>query len=368
MPFWWLWVEDHGFDKREIGILNTTMIVVRIATTPWALQSAERQRRRRAALIAFALGAAVLMLPMPIAASFAPMLLLHAVLSVAHSTQIPLIDAMTIRAAIADPSVRYARVRVWGSVAFLVATLGVGELQRHLGIGVVWWTIVLGFVATAVAGLALRGVDHESDEGGDATAPRVSIRSLLAQPGFVRMLVASGLIQASHAAYYSYGSVHWRAAGLDENQIGLLWAEGVGAEVLLFAFGRGFAERLGMLRLFLLGAATSALRWAVLAGTTEFWTLAAVNALHAFSFGATHLAAMGWIQANIARRAAATAQGMLSAWSAGLGFALATALLTWLYPSHGAVPAFGAMIVMAIAGGLVALGLGPTSNARAPRA
>ena len=91
--------------------------------------------------------------------------------------------------------------------------------------------------------------------------------------------------------------------------------------------------------------------------TTDFGVLVAFNALHALSFGATHLAAMGWIQANVPRRRAATAQGLLSAWSAGLGFAVAAAIATLLYPPYGAIPTFAAMVVLAILGALAALRL-----------
>lgn len=350
MPYWQLWLEDHGCSKGQIGAISTAMIAVRIATLPFVLQAAERRRRRRTALVLCAFASALFMLPMPIATAFAALLALHVALSIVHSAQIPLIDGMTIRAAILDPSLRYAKIRVWGSVAFLVATLGAGELLHARGIAVVWWTIVAGFVATALAGLALRGADH--DTSGDVAGGRAatSIRSLLALPGFVAMLVANGLIQGSHATYYSFSSVHWRASGLSEREIGLLWAEGVFAEILLFWFGRRFAERLGARRLFLLGATSSVVRWGVLGATTGFGTLAIFNALHAFSFGATHLATMGWIQANVPRVAAATAQGMLSAWSAGLGFVIATSLATWLYPSFGAGPAFTAMIALAALG------------------
>ena len=57
--------------------------------------------------------------------------------------------------------------------------------------------------------------------------------------GFVLFIVAAGLIQSSHAVLYGFGTLHWLAAGYDKDTIGLLWAVGVVAEVMLFAAAGG---------------------------------------------------------------------------------------------------------------------------------
>ena len=39
-------------------------------------------------------------------------------------------------------------------------------------------------------------------------------KMLLRDPGFVAMILAAALIQGSHAAYYTFGSITWQASGL----------------------------------------------------------------------------------------------------------------------------------------------------------
>src|SRR2546430_12630026 len=63
------------------------------------------------------------------------------------------------------------------------------------------------------------------------------LRAILGRPGFQRLFLASGLIQASHMVYYGFATIHWRAAGLSDGLIGLLWAEGVIAEIAPFWYG-----------------------------------------------------------------------------------------------------------------------------------
>ena len=71
---------------------------------------------------------------------------------------------------------------------------------------------------------------------------------LLRQPGLVSFVLAAGLIQASHVVYYGFATLHWRAAGHGEAVIGWLWAEGVVAEILLFAWAGTILRRLPPLR------------------------------------------------------------------------------------------------------------------------
>src|SRR5262249_34141478 len=54
-------------------------------------------------------------------------------------------------------------------------------------------------------------------------------------PSFLLFLLAASMIQASHALYYAFGTLHWRAQGFADGTIGALWALGVIAEIALFA-------------------------------------------------------------------------------------------------------------------------------------
>ncbi len=345
-------MEDHGCSKSAIGWLSATAIGVRVLTTPLVLQRAEVRRRRRRTLIVFALLGGLVMLPMKAATVFAALLGLHALVGLLHPPQIPLLDAMTLRAAMHDARFSYARIRTVGSIAFLATTLVVGRVLEHTAIDVVRLIIAAAFLCTAIAAAALPDVDAETDVV-HADTPRESpLRALRGRRDFVQVLLCSGLIQGSHAAYYAYASVQWRSAGFDEQTIGMLWSEGVAAEILLFAFGARAAQRLGSRHLFRIGAAAAVLRWLTLGLTDSLAMVAVTQLLHAFSFGATHLGAMQWIQRNIPRRQAATAQGMLSAYSTGLTTAVATALSSVLYPAFGALPTFGTMALIAAGGAL----------------
>ncbi|MCP6151535.1 MFS transporter, partial [Klebsiella pneumoniae] len=72
-------------------------------------------------------------------------------------------------------------------------------------------------------------------------------------------IIGAALIQSSHATLYAFASVHWAEAGLSLTAIGLLWAIGVIAEILLFRSGTRIVRRFGPLALLACGGVAAAL-------------------------------------------------------------------------------------------------------------
>lgn len=71
-----------------------------------------------------------------------------------------------------------------------------------------------------------------------STLRRISLSDavkLAHSPSFLLFLLAASTIQGSHALFYAFGTLHWRAQGFADGTIGALWALGVVAEIGLFA-------------------------------------------------------------------------------------------------------------------------------------
>ena len=167
-------------------------------------------------------------------------------------------------------------------------------------------------------------------------------------------ICAAALIQSSHGVYYWFGTLNWKAAGYSEDVIGWLWAEGVAAEIVLFAFGAKLIGRLGPAKLIALGGLAGALRWSVTGISDALPVLVAVQLLHAFTFGATHLGAIYFIARRVPQALSASAQGLYSAIVMGLALGLSALVSGKLYGLYGG-GAYPAMAVLAAAGCGVAL-------------
>jgi MFS transporter, PPP family, 3-phenylpropionic acid transporter len=97
----------------------------------------------------------------------------------------------------------------------------------------------------------------------------------------------ASLIQASHAVYYGFSVLDWRAKGLDVASIGGLWGLAVMAEIALFAVSARFPQRIGSLSLLGIGALGAVLRWGAMDFNPPLVMLPMLQLLHAFSLGAT---------------------------------------------------------------------------------
>jgi MFS transporter, PPP family, 3-phenylpropionic acid transporter len=135
--------------------------------------------------------------------------------------------------------------------------------------------------------------------------------------------------------------------------IGILWALGVVAEIVLFAFAARLPRMIGPVTLLLTGAAGGILRWSAMTFDPSAVLLFPLQLLHALSFGATHLGTMMFLSQNAPEGNRAAAQGDVST-ASSVAMAAASALAGVLYGASGAM-AYAAMAVLAAAGGAIAL-------------
>jgi PPP family 3-phenylpropionic acid transporter len=348
LPFLPLWLAAKGLGAGAIGIALAIPMVVRVIAIPLATHGADRHEALRATMIvaagmaalgygllAFAHGAAAIMATFALASAF-------------YTPIMPLADAYAMRG-LRLLGRAYGPVRLWGSVAFIVTSFGAGALLDVMAARDLIWLVVAGMAVTALAACALMPLAPVQEEARAATVSSAS--SLLRDWSFLAVATGASLIHASHAAYYGFSALAWRQAGLDGATIGALWALGVVAEIALFAV----SGRLPVdpIKLLLLGAAGAAIRWGVMAFDPPWALLPVLQCLHALSFGAAHLGALGFVARSAPAGLGATAQGYFAV-ALGLVMAMALGLSGFLYARWGSL-AYGAMALAAILGGLFAV-------------
>jgi MFS transporter, PPP family, 3-phenylpropionic acid transporter len=152
---------------------------------------------------------------------------------------------------------------------------------------------------------------------------------------FWLFLVSAAALQASHQLYYGFGTLYWREIGFSDAVIGALWAEGVVAEIALFWYGAPLVARLGPLGLMALGGAAGILRWSLMGLLPGLAAASILQLLHALTFGAAHLGAMHFMARRVPPGAAASAQSLYSALSAGFGSGLVMLAAGALYEAYG---------------------------------
>lgn len=347
MPFWPLWLAGRGLDAGEIGVLLAAPAWVRVVANPLLARLADRRGETRRPLLVVLGSATLLYLLFALTDGFWPIFAVTLVASSLLAAVMPLGDSLTMHMAL-QGHVQYGRVRLWGSISFIAAAMGGGAVLAGRPVDLILAGLVLALVLTFVTVLFLPEWRRAPASGG-----RGGFATLLGDRRFVLFLVSASLIQASHSVLYGFGSLHWEAAGIAKPTIGWLWAEGVVAEILLFAVGAAVLRRVDGPRLLALAGVAGVVRWLALGLSAELPVLVAVQVLHGLTFGGAHLAAMEIIARGTPSNLAPAAQSLYSAVALGGGFGITMLASARLYGEVGG-QAFFAMAALALAGTAVA--------------
>lgn len=348
IPFWPVWLAGKGLTPTDIGLIVAVTVGARMIGNPLAAHIADRSGERRRPMLALAALSLAAYGLFAFTNTFWAILAVSVLSSMLFPPIMALGESLTM-SSVARIGIDYGRVRLWGSLSFIVTATLSGYVLVEAPVQAILWLALATVALTGAACLVLP--DLRSDAA--PVAAGLPIALVLADRRLLLMLAAAGLIQGSHAVYYAFGTLHWETAGYGDDVIGLLWALGVVCEIVLFAFGRALLRRIDAPRLLALAGGLAAVRWLTLGATTVLPAVIAAQSLHAFSYAAAHLAAIYIIAASVAPGLSATAQSLYAALV--MGFALGVMLLV-SGPLYQAIAggAYFAMAAAALAGGLAA--------------
>lgn len=346
LPFWPLWLKDHGLSPAEIGIILAATYLVKSIVNPLIGHVVDRRGDRRRPMFWLALGATLAWVGFAFASGFWSILILTVIALGLWSGIMPVGEALALMTT-QRFGIDYGRVRLWGSTAFILTAIGCGRLLVDHTSSTLVWLITAALAATALACAALPDARVPVPEG--STPP--PLKPLVTSTAFLLFLAAGSLNSAAHTVYYAFSTIHWKAAGISDDTIGLLWSEGVIAEIVLFAMSGSAVRRFGPTGLLMLAGLGGVLRWTMLGLTTDVAMLAMVQGLHAATFGCAHLGAMHFIQRAVPAGLSARAQGIYAAVAMGVAPGVMSPLTGHLYEALSG----HAFLVMAALSGLMAV-------------
>ncbi|HZP20558.1 MAG TPA: MFS transporter, partial [Bauldia sp.] len=260
-PFYPVWLQGRGLSEVEIANCIAIPALVRVLLTPFAGVFADRAPHRRFAAISLAVpGALIFLLAYP-AQGYWPLLIITGSAFTLYYLTIPVVEALALTG-VRRFGMDYGRLRVSGSIAFIIVNLGSGALLSLLHPEAIFWIIAATLFAAMAVSFALPVTPPEIRRLDDLTKPRARPDwRMLADPGFVALILVGALVQASHAVLYSFGSIHWRSLGFDGIEIGAFWAIGIVVEVAVFSFSGLAVRTFGPFGLLVLGGTAAIVRW-----------------------------------------------------------------------------------------------------------
>ena len=331
-------LQERGLDPAAIGFVLGLGSAIRLVSGPLGGRLADRSGAARGVLAAGLAASAAVALGYVPATGLLPL----ALVVVLHATLLapltPIADALTVAASEGGRGFQYGWVRGAGSAAFIVAAAASGQAVGWAGIGVIIW-LNAGLLAVAAV-FASRVPDRLTTPeaaGAENAGSKGRFTDLLRISAFMRLMVVAALVGGSHALHDGFEVIRWRAAGISPGGAGLLWAESVAAEVLVFfVLGRPLIDRLGVAGSAMLCAAAGVVRWGTAAQTAAIGAMALVEPLHGLTFALLHLLCVRTIATIVAAPLAATAQAFYGTVAVGTATTAMTFASGPLYGRFGA--------------------------------
>lgn len=316
-PYMSLYLTDIDLTAQSVGIVNGVLMATKIvAPNLWGwLCDYTGQRLKIIALGSFI--ATISFSGLFYWQSLLPILVITFLYSFFWNAVLSQFDTVTVQY-LDKESYRYSLVRVWGSIGFILAVVALGWLfdrfSIHYLIPVSWVLLLCIWLIT----LTLR-------EPRNTLAKQCSIHwlALFRKPAVITFFLAAFLLQFSFGAYYSFFSLYLESYQYSRISIGLLWALGVFAEVILFLLIHRLMAKIDVAKILFWSLLLTAVRWLLIAFFTHYLVVVIVAQLiHALSFGAAHAVCIELIRRFFQGQNAGQGQALYSAIGFGLGGAL----------------------------------------------
>ncbi|MES0371038.1 MAG: MFS transporter [Mariprofundaceae bacterium] len=347
LPFFPVYLAERGLDVVMIGVMTGLLAVAKVLSPPWVGHLADRHASSHSRLfIVFAsLAAGVFALMMGYVDGVWWLAVVVLLFGVLWAAILPLTDGLSVsvsEAALAD----YGRLRVWGSIGFVLASLAGGMWLVDGNMGQFpWWLLgLMLLLALAAKGFPSHQTISDSSESGEVRFGK----------SFIILLVVSFLMQVSHGAYYGFFSLYLVEIGYQGWQIGAFWVIGVLAEIVLMWGWSKPLQKAAPAWVLSISLFLAAIRWLGIGWTEAWYGLIFLQLLHAASFASFHLSAIAWVKKLAPANRHATAQGWYSASGFGLGSTVGIMGCGVIVSSGGYAQAFYICALIAVVGMLLA--------------
>lgn len=334
-PYVSRWVNDMGHGAAVVGGMLGLWYATRIVGPAAWLRLARGSARPGLWLLAGALMTLASFAAFTQTRSAAALLAVMAIFGLFYNAILPQFEAMTLTA-LGARGADYGRVRLWGSIGFLLVASSLGWALDRLGSAAFpWLTLPL------LAAMVVSAWPHRHDAPPARTDTFGDAGHLWRRPGVRRFLLVALLMQVGFGAFYVYYTLHMRAQGYAGGTVGLLWGTGVLIEIAMFWQAPRLLDRYGAAPLMSFCLAVTTLRWiatALCAGSLPIMLLA--QATHAFSFAVFQASCMRQMVDFFPGHRAAAGQGLLYGFSSGVGGVLGAILATLMWRWHGGGAAF----------------------------
>jgi PPP family 3-phenylpropionic acid transporter len=352
VPFLALFLDARGFTSLEIGEILAVITATKIvAPSLWA-QLADKSGQQLTIVKVGALLSLFCFSLIIWTFSYWPLMFSLAMFSLFITSILPQIEVMTLNS-IRKSAKIYARIRLWGSIGFVIVAMLSGELiERYSAEAFSYIGIVI------LAGLFISTLLNKQPRiAKKSSVDNVSIRAKVFNRNFLLFFFAGLMLQMSFGPYYVFFALYLKNLAYSGFLIGIFIAIGVVAEIGVFVFAAIFFKSFSLKTLISMSILLTAFRWFIVGHfANSDMALAFSQLIHALSFGLYHSASISFIQQHFNANQQSRGQAIYIGGVYGVGGAIGAYVAGLLWQEGiGAVITFDFAAITALIGGILAL-------------
>ena len=319
VPYWGIYLKSLSFSAFQIGTLLSLFQISRIFAPNlfgWlADKSGERAKWVKITSFCGVLG----FLGIFWANTFYSIFFVMMAMSIFTSSTLPLAESLTLSHLEANKANSdYSRIRLWGSLGFIFASLALGIFIDNTGAKSLIYALLIAQIIIFLLSFVIPDKVIKLKEG-----KKRSIWEVLKRTEVIILLTGCALMVSSHGLLYNFYSIFLQEQGYSNIIIGILWSIGVIFEILIFIMMPMILKQLtlksvllfsllfAVIRFFLIGAFADSLSILILA-----------QIMHAATFGSFHVASIQLISNFFNNEHQARGQSLYNSITYGVGGAI----------------------------------------------
>ena len=345
LPFFNLYCYHLGFSGLNIGILSAVRSVALVVfPIMWGVL-ADHLDARRPIYILCSFCSALIWMQYLFTVDFGPMLIITILFGMFYAPIISFLEAFTMDI-LGEEKKSYGRIRVWGSISFIVVVLVLGKIIDLYSVEIIVVLILAGslmfsLISTQIPAIQPIKKKRLAKGAGSLLEGRVLV-----------FLFCAFLMLVSHGAYYGFFSIHLENLEYGSTFIGLTWALASAAEILVMIRSDQIFRRFSLQSVLIFSFMVAALRWFVLCFAQSAAVILLSQVLHAVTYGTFHIASILYIDRLTPDKAKTLGQAANNAVSYGLGLMVGFFISGYLYETSGSFTLFLISSLIALSGGL----------------
>ena len=347
VPFLSVFLDGRGYNSLEIGEILAIFTATKIVgPTLWAMMADKSGKQ----LSIIRLGSGLSLLSFSLlfwVSGYWPITFVLALFSLFWTAILPQLEVMTM-ASIKRSAKIYARVRLWGSIGFIILAVIAGEVIEQFSseaFTYIGWLILL---ALFISSLLLK----QPFKAKSSTQETSSLIAKILLPSFLFFFISGLLLQVSFGPYYSFFALYLRDMTYPSYAVGLYISLGVVAEIGIFFIAGRLYQLFGVRILIAFSLFATAVRWYITGHfAASAYVLIIAQLLHAMSFGLYHSASIQYVQQHFNRDQQNRGQAIYIAGVYGVGGAIGAYVSGLLWKDGvGALQSFEFAALMCLIG------------------